>query len=1251
MTNNKTKLLKLQLSGVRAFDCASNSNNDKNNVAEIFFEDNLTLIVGKNGTGKTTVIEALKYLCTGDLPPNSKNGAFVHDPLLNKSLTSLAQLKLYFQSNNNKVYSVTKTLHCERKSSKIEQRTHESILLEENNYFQKNITDSNFKDLDYKENSISNNNNFNNNNINNNTKLVADKVSEVKNGVPFYLNTHPPILQNIIFCHQEDTAWPLGDTVTVKKKLDEIFNSTQYAKSLTILKTLKTEIDREINNNSNKLNYLLKEKLHKEELNNQIKSINDRIEKYIEEIKEYQRSKKVLEEELNGFNTKLIELSKQREEYNLYRKEIEEIERIKKEYKDNLIFVEYLNSDKNIIDGKIEEIKNEINKMNQNINSDENKEILNQYNQIKKQVENNKEERKKQEELKHSLFILENKEEAAEETKNMLKEDIIRVYQNYIESNNINIDQLNSYSNNFTDQYNSLIIQRNNLNNLIKENDFKEQKCKRAVKEYNTLRMDKDIMECMDENYNLLNNKNINDEIDQITTVMENLNSKSNKIGMEIKRREKAKEEYGYNMKELEYIENNSNIKDILPEEEYSKMFNDLKQYKAELEMKKEKNYLWSNKIEEATRSKETLSRKVTKIELEIEDIFKNKSNMEILQRYNKNINRNNYNTVIPLIELNNTDMSQKKYYILKTSHTLHSRIKEKHENEGKCGLCENEIINHKEFSNKYNNFFNVSDANTQFINNFNSKEQNTEDVKEFNRVAQEINEKIKERKDVIDEVNRVAEINLDELRMNIIFNNNDIMVLNDKINEITHLFTLNSIAQEEEKKNKEKVEELRMKIENYTREFDPQDEDILYKKYNKVKGVLVELEKKREHLERKMSNIRNNGDKISRYSTLSNYIKNNSENNSNNDEAKRELDALNNKINNLTNKYNEIEYIGKKKLKDYSTTLTTLYNITQSIAQIENIPILKFNYSDIQQQYERLSTQYNKIIAQQQKHSKSINKLQYYLYALEKIRFIRNSNVNIKKHNNYNEEEFNTVSAAITTNNTNLSKISSVINQTKGRLNELVSSKQNIKVQIEKYKDSSKIYNYCNILIYVLNQTLSDVIKSIKALEKSIVTYHNTKIEEVNIHLAKLWTTTYAGDDIEYIEIESTLSNSSYNYEVFQRVNGNKILLKGRCSAGQKIIASILIKVAILQTFNINNNILTLDEPTTSLDKNNSYKLAQTLRNLISKNVQFQLVVITHDEDFIKQFRVEKYYRVEKDSRNKSRISEENIYSGEMMK
>ena len=47
----------------------------------IQFPKPLTLIVGRNGAGKTTIIECLKMGSTGELPPSARSGqAFIHDP-------------------------------------------------------------------------------------------------------------------------------------------------------------------------------------------------------------------------------------------------------------------------------------------------------------------------------------------------------------------------------------------------------------------------------------------------------------------------------------------------------------------------------------------------------------------------------------------------------------------------------------------------------------------------------------------------------------------------------------------------------------------------------------------------------------------------------------------------------------------------------------------------------------------------------------------------------------------------------------------------------------------------------------------------------------------------------------------------------------------------------------------------------------------------------------------------------------------
>ncbi|CAH3038473.1 unnamed protein product [Pocillopora meandrina] len=47
--------------------------------------------------------------------------------------------------------------------------------------------------------------------------------------------------------------------------------------------------------------------------------------------------------------------------------------------------------------------------------------------------------------------------------------------------------------------------------------------------------------------------------------------------------------------------------------------------------------------------------------------------------------------------------------------------------------------------------------------------------------------------------------------------------------------------------------------------------------------------------------------------------------------------------------------------------------------------------------------------------------------------------------------------------------------------------------------------------------------------------------------------------------------------------VKGDTVLdMRGRCSAGQKVLASLIIRLALAETFCLNCGILTLDEPTT---------------------------------------------------------------------
>ncbi len=102
---------------------------------------------------------------------------------------------------------------------------------------------------------------------------------------------------------------------------------------------------------------------------------------------------------------------------------------------------------------------------------------------------------------------------------------------------------------------------------------------------------------------------------------------------------------------------------------------------------------------------------------------------------------------------------------------------------------------------------------------------------------------------------------------------------------------------------------------------------------------------------------------------------------------------------------------------------------------------------------------------------------------------------------------------------------------------------------------------------------------------------------------------------------------------------------MRGRCSAGQKVLASIIIRLALAETFCNNCGILCLDEPTTNLDEQHSKSLAKALREIIqsrSEDANFQLIVITHDPTFVDMIGsdfCDSYWHVSKNERKFSRI------------
>jgi len=201
-----TTIRKLSIQGVRSYS-------DKQPQTMEFFQP-LTIIIGANGSGKTTIIEALKFACTGQQPPLSDSGkSFVHDPKIVGSSLVKGQIKLGFKTADGKPVLAISSFQLSQKKNKREYKTLESVLRT----------------------------------INPAGKQVSlsHRCADMEKLVPQLMGVSKAVLENVIFCHQEDSNWPLSDSKTLKQKFDDIFSATRYTKALDVIKKLKNEKTKE----------------------------------------------------------------------------------------------------------------------------------------------------------------------------------------------------------------------------------------------------------------------------------------------------------------------------------------------------------------------------------------------------------------------------------------------------------------------------------------------------------------------------------------------------------------------------------------------------------------------------------------------------------------------------------------------------------------------------------------------------------------------------------------------------------------------------------------------------------------------------------------------------------------------------------------------------------------------------------------------------------------------------------------------
>jgi DNA repair protein RAD50 len=149
------------------------------------------------------------------MPPNTKGTSFLFDPKLIDELETKGRIKLFFKDMGGLFVQVQKNMSCTQKQKKLEFRTLETII---------SRYDANSKLL----------------------STITSKCLNADAEVINALGVSKAVLDHVIFCHQEDSNWPLSDGKLLKTRFDDIFAATKYIKALEVIRKLKVEKNHQI---------------------------------------------------------------------------------------------------------------------------------------------------------------------------------------------------------------------------------------------------------------------------------------------------------------------------------------------------------------------------------------------------------------------------------------------------------------------------------------------------------------------------------------------------------------------------------------------------------------------------------------------------------------------------------------------------------------------------------------------------------------------------------------------------------------------------------------------------------------------------------------------------------------------------------------------------------------------------------------------------------------------------------------------
>lgn len=1294
---------RMMILGVRAFSTR--------NGETIRFEPPLTIVAGQNGSGKTTIIECLKFATTGMLPPGSKlQGAFIHDPGLEGEREVMAQVKLQFHAPNGTRLVATRSLQLTVKKATRSQKTLEALLLMDR-HGQKTT--------------------------------LSTRVAELDQQVPNYLGASTSLLENVIFCHQEDSLWPLAESSVLKKKFDDIFEAAKYTRAVDELKKIRKKHREDLGRLEEVQNSAKKDRTRARTVQRKCEALQAEIEGLREQSSELQHKMNAAkaradaaEKDSEQFSNIVGELSGLKRQAEGLEGRITDLEKNLKETDESDEWLENALTEFDVTLVRYEQDK-------QNKLSEYN-ELVEEYNNLKGQHTDKLTIRGQlvQSQQDHNAQIEERRQliqQAASKHKirgydNLDDEDKVEDF--LFKIRKIRKDKITALDkasretdaekqegqtviNQLRHRKDALQYEKDTAKRIIADNDRDIGEVQKQINQIKADEGSKAVIETQIEELRnrlgvirgSLQGSDLDSKLAQSEAELNMLEQTASKLENElIQGTQRAGElaQLTHLQQQVKESKRSFNtmteahgraISSLIGEWSSETLENDFE--RAQLDAK--------NELVETERQRDMISR-------ELDRNLDRQRNLKDDLKRKKEQARHHEDTVKQAIDAEIDDFEESlrnaQFRLESARDTAKGlggladwfeKVLDTAADRHACRLCERPFKSVddpalKRFKAKVEGL--IKKASTE-----ESKAELDEAVEDHKRISN-VAVSYESWKNVVNDVVPVMERevqqldiehdklltrveshdaqvdakravvreleNISKIVSNILKTQCQVHELTSKVEDITSrqsqsggLQTLEDIKDAIEA-NKDKISAARKTLKRLQDERSSNERDEhnielqLGQRNTEMAGVDAQL-KDKARLVAQMEKCRNT---IQKQRGMI-------------DKLDRDIQKLDPELAAAEERQEELKRQIHKRLQELQEEVDAIGDSANALEHITR-PIQAYrdrgdearlvstarDIKSYEQQMEGLDTRKTQV-------TKAINKLDKQLQDSEHVKRHYDENLSYRR----NVRALKNVRAEIEQLESKDAHIDrdrlledhrrqmeiyhEFSARREGVVGEMKVKDQQLGELWEEYqtdlKDAALRYKEAHIKFETTKAAVEDIGRYGTALDRAIMKYHAIKMEEVNNIINELWQRCYQGSDIDTIaiksEAEAKATTKTHSYRVVMLKRDVELDMRGRCSAGQKVLASIIIRLALAECFSKDCAVIALDEPTTNLDKDNIEALANALHEIIQARKEqknFQLIVITHDEAFLSRIRcgdfTDHYYRVSRDKDDNSIIEKTSI-------